>query len=71
LFYWLAILRYRFLVSFMLLMVVLEQALRIGVGHLKSLDVEIAPLGAVGSYIFLPLAILAFFYSLRRTHRNE
>jgi hypothetical protein len=55
----------------MLLVVVLEQALRIGVGHLKPLDVEIAPLGAVGSYIFLPLAILFFFYSLRRIHRNE
>ncbi|HYW36854.1 MAG TPA: hypothetical protein VE957_01980 [Terriglobales bacterium] len=66
LFYWLAILRYRFLVPFTLFVVVLEQVLRIGVGHLKPLDVAKPPPGAIGSYTLLPLALLAFVLSLRQ-----
>lgn len=43
--YWLVILRYRFLVPFALGLVCLEQALRIGVGQLKPLDVAAPPPG--------------------------
>jgi hypothetical protein len=66
LFYWLAILRYRFLVPAMLGVVVIEQLLRIGVGRLKPLQISSAPPGAIGSELLLPLALLAFVWSLRR-----
>jgi hypothetical protein len=65
LFYWLAILRYRFLVPTMLAVVALEQALRIGVGQLKPVDVAAPPPGEIGSYILLPLSLLALLWSLR------
>ena len=65
LFYWLAILRYRFLTPFMLAILVLEQLLRLGAGLLKPLEVAAAPPGEIGSYILLPLALLALFLSLR------
>jgi hypothetical protein len=66
-FYWVAILRYRFLVPFMLATVFLEQALRLGVGQLKPLIVDDPPPGTIGSYILIPLSLLALFLSLRRT----
>ena len=66
LFCWLAILRYRFLVPMMLAVVVVEQLFRLGAGQLKPLDVATPPPGAIGSQILLPLAILAFLWSLRR-----
>jgi len=66
LFYWLAILRYRFLVPFMLFIVFVEQALRIGIGQLKPLEVVASPPGEIGSYALLPLSLIAFILSLRR-----
>lgn len=65
-FYWLAIFRYRFLVPFMLSVVVLEQVLRIGAGQLKPIEVATSPPGEIGSYVLLPLALLAFILSLRQ-----
>jgi len=67
LFYWLAILRYRSLVPFMLAMVVLEQTLRIAVGQLKPVEVAAPPPGEIGSYILLPLSALALILALRQT----
>ena len=65
-FYWLAILRYRFLVPFMLATVSLEQALRIAAGLLKPIDVAAPPPGAIGSLVLLPLSALALILSLRK-----
>jgi hypothetical protein len=65
-FYWLAILRYRFLVPFMLFIVFVEQALRIGVGHLKPIEVAAPPPGEIGSYVLLPLSLIALILSLRQ-----
>jgi hypothetical protein len=64
-FYWLAILKYRSLIPLMLLMVVFEQLLRIAVGLLKPLEVASPPPGAIGSWIVLPLALVALLLSLR------
>ena len=64
-FYWLAILRYRFLIPFMLAIVFVEQVLRIGVGQLKPLEVAAPPPGAIGSYVLLPLSLIALILSLR------
>ena len=68
-FYWLAILRYRFLVPFMLFIIFIEQALRIAVGQLKPVDAAAPPPGEIGSYVLLPLALLALIFSLRITER--
>lgn len=64
LFYWLAIFRYRFLVPAMLAVVVVEQLLRMGAGLVKPLEIATPPPGAIGSEILLPLAIVAFLWSL-------
>lgn len=63
--YWVGILRYRFLVPFMLSIVVLEQVLRIGMGLVKPVEVASAPPGKIYSYILLPLAVIALVSSLR------
>lgn len=65
LFYWLVLLRYRFLVPAMLAAVTLEQALRIAAGQLKPVEVAAPPPGEIGSYILLPLSLIALFWSLR------
>ncbi|MCU0522355.1 MAG: hypothetical protein MUF84_16875 [Anaerolineae bacterium] len=64
---WLVILRYRFLVPLMLAIVSAEQILRIGVGQLKPVVVAAPPPGEIGSYILLPLSLLALLLSLSRT----
>jgi hypothetical protein len=66
-FYWLVILRYRFLVPFMLAVVFLEQVLRIGVGFFKPLEVAASPPGEIGSYVLLPASLIALWISLRQT----
>ncbi|HTY10044.1 MAG TPA: hypothetical protein VMF88_03125 [Bacteroidota bacterium] len=62
--YWLIIVRYQFLVPCMLAIITLEQFLRIGVGHLKPLEVSAMPPGAIGSYLILPLSLIALVLSL-------
>jgi hypothetical protein len=61
----LVLLRYRFLVPAMLAAVTLEQALRIAAGQLKPVEVAAPPPGEIGSYILLPLSLIALFWSLR------
>jgi hypothetical protein len=63
--YWLVILKYRFLIPAMLIIVFLEQVLRIVAGQLKPITVAAAPPGEIGSYLLLPLALIAFMFSLR------
>lgn len=65
-FCWLTILRYRFLTPFMLAVIALEQVLRIAVGQLKPVEVAAPPPGEIGSYILLPLSLLALILSLRK-----
>ena len=64
LFYWVAILRYRFLTPLMLLAVFIEQVLRLIAGTLKPLEVGAAPLGAIATYVLLPIAFAMFLASL-------
>jgi hypothetical protein len=68
--YWLVILRYRSLTPLMLMVVVLEQLLRLGIGLLKPLESTAPAPGAVGSEFLLPVAILALVWSLWPS-RNE
>lgn len=69
LFYWLVLLRYRFLVPAALVAVLLEQLLRIGVGLMKPVEVAAPPPGEIGSYLLLPLSLIALLLSLRRRRR--
>jgi hypothetical protein len=69
-FYWLAIIRYKFLIPAMLAVVVIEQLLRIGVGLLKPLEIASPPPGAIGSEILLPISIVAFLWSLYRNPKT-
>jgi hypothetical protein len=66
--YWLVIWRYRFLVPAMLAVVFLEQVLRLLAGQLKPLEVVAPPPGAIGSYLILPLSLIALLLSLRRVN---
>jgi hypothetical protein len=70
LFYWLAVLRYRFLVPLALTVVAVEQILRIGSGRLKPLDVAKEPPGAIGSRVLLPISIGGLIWSLRSRARR-
>lgn len=50
--------RYRSLVPFMYVLLILETLLRQLVGHMKPVTFAHTPPGAIGNYIFLPLAVL-------------
>lgn len=69
--YWLVILRYRFLTPAMLLVVVLEQAFRMGAGLLKPLEIAAPPPGEIGSYVVLPLALIALLIALFRKENQQ
>lgn len=62
--YWLVVLRYRSLTSLMLVVIVLEQLLRMGMGQIKPLVIAAPPPGALGSELVLPIALIALFWSL-------
>lgn len=63
---WVVVLRYRFLVPFMLSIVFLEQILRLGVGQLKALEVASIPPGGIGSLILIPATLVMLLLSLRK-----
>ncbi len=62
--YWVVILRYRTLTPLMIGVVVLEQLLRMGIGHLKPLQVAVPPPGAIGSQLLLPIAVVMLLWCL-------
>ncbi len=65
-FYWLAILRYRFLTPLMLLAFFAEQVLRLAAGHLKPIEAASAPPGALATTIMLPIGLFMVLWSLRK-----
>jgi hypothetical protein len=67
--YWVAILRYRFLVPLLLAVALFQQLLRLGVGLLKPLQVAVLPPGAEGSCVLLTLSVLALMLFLRQDSR--
>ncbi len=58
--------RYRSLIPFMYLLVLLEYSGRILIGFLKPLTVIHIPPGAISDYILVPLALLMLLLSLMR-----
>ena len=50
--------RYRSLVPFMYVLLILETLLRLWVGYMKPVRFAHTPPGAIGNYVLLPLAVL-------------
>jgi hypothetical protein len=62
--------RYRSLVPFMYVLLILETLLRQLVGHTKPVAFRHTPPGAIGNYVYLPLAALMLAWSWW-THRPD
>jgi hypothetical protein len=59
--------RYRSLVPFMYVLLMVEAVLRMLVGYMKPVTFSHRPPGAYGNYVMLPLAALMLVLSYRRT----
>jgi hypothetical protein len=68
---WVAVIRYRALIPFALLLHLLDLVGRIGVGRLKPRVVDRPPPGAIGQVVALPLVAIAFWKSLPTTRQPE
>jgi hypothetical protein len=63
--------RYRSLIPFMYLLLILETLLRMLVGHMRPVIFAHRPPGAIGNYIILPVAALMLVMSLRSSHQRR
>ncbi len=59
------LLRYKSLIPFMYILIVIEYSGRIMIGYMKPLLVTHVPPGAIGNYIMVPLAVLMLILSFR------
>lgn len=66
----LVVVRYRSLVPFMYVMLILEVLLRELVGHMKPVTFAHTPPGAIGNQVVLPLALLMLALSLWSADRK-
>jgi hypothetical protein len=66
----LTVIRYRSLIPFMWLMLVLEVFLRELVGKMKPVTFAHTPPGAIGNQIILPLAVVMLVWSLWSSSKN-
>jgi hypothetical protein len=57
--------RYRSLVPFMYVLLILEILLRMLVGHMKPVQFAHTPPGAIGNWVLLPVAVVMLVISLR------
>ena len=62
--------RYRSLIPFMYVLLILEILLRMLVGRIKPVVFAHTPPGAIGNWVILPLAVLMLVLSLRLGHRT-
>jgi hypothetical protein len=62
--------RYKSLIPFMYLLVLVEYLGRIGIGLGKPLEVSHTPPGAIGDYVLVPLAIIMLLLSLKRPKKS-
>ncbi len=59
--------RYRALIAFMYLLMIVEYVMRIVLGHLKPIETVGTAPGGVGDYVIVPLALVMLVLALRRT----
>lgn len=64
---WAVIVRYRFLVPFVLLLQLFDWLMRGVMGEIKPLVVESTPPGGIGNIIFVPLVAIALWFSLPKS----
>jgi len=62
--------RYKSLIPFMYLLLLVEYSGRIVLGLLKPLIVSHLPPGAIGNYVMVPLACIMLFLSLKRPKKK-
>jgi len=63
--------RYKNLIPFMYMLIIIEYMMRIGVGVLKPFEtVGIAP-GVVGNYIMVPLAVILLLLSILKPNKKN
>lgn len=60
--------RYKTLIPFMYVLIILETLMRMFIGRIKPVHFVHTPPGAYGNYVMLPLAIVMFFLAAR--HRE-
>ena len=63
--------RYRSLVPFMYVLLILETILRMLIGYMKPVSFVHTPPGAIGNYVILPLAVLMLALSFRVAQKND
>jgi hypothetical protein len=68
---WIVLLRYNFLVPAALLLVLVEQLLRLLAGRLKPLQTDNPPPGAIGTRLLIPIATIFLFLSLRSSSSSR
>lgn len=56
--------RYKTLIPFMYIIMFLETVFRMLVGHMKPVHFAHTPPGQIGNYIFIPLTIIMFIFSI-------
>ena len=62
--------RYKSLIPFMSLLILVEYSGRTVIGLLKPLEVSHTPPGAIGDYVMVPVAILMLILSLKRPKKK-
>lgn len=62
--------RYRSLIPFMYILLILETLLRMLIGRIKPVHFAHTPPGAIGNWVILPLAVLMLALSLRPVHQT-
>jgi hypothetical protein len=63
--------RYKSLIPFMYLLVLVEYLGRIGIGLVKPLEVSHTPPKAIGDYVLVPLAIIMLLLPLKRPKKKH
>ena len=62
--------RYKSLIPFMYILIIIEYSGRVLIGMIKPLIVSHTPPGAIGDYILIPLAILMLILCFKRSRKE-
>ena len=62
--------RYKSLIPFMYILIIIEYSGRVLIGMVKPLIVSHTPPGAIGDYILIPLAIVMLILCLKRSRKE-